>query len=269
MNEFNTTDIIDNLIQVMTIAAQYSSNNHSGVEDLDGSLRYCSGCEFPFFNGVFNNHRNSKLVIKDELEPIIDFFTDKKLPFIWWWTQQSEIPEEIKLNLDENGFQFLGDFLGIAAKLDEMEFSSTNNKIEIGIVSTHKEYELFLNIMCHVFQMSEFIKNDLKEMYQSYGPQGKFKHYIGYYLGEPVSTLTTYMDGQIVGLYNGATLADFQKNGICSALAHHAIKEAMALNCKYAVSQLMTPGMAKGLSDKMGAKTYCILRPYLKDPRMK
>ncbi|AHE68288.1 N-acetyltransferase [Legionella oakridgensis] len=139
------------------------------------------------------------------------------------------IPAAIKTDLEAKGFHSLGDFLGIAAKLDEVTFTTVNDKIKVRAVNTHKEYELFLTILCEVFQLSESIKMDFKDMYKSYGPQGKFKYYLGYYEGEPVSTLTTYTDGQTVGLYNGATLARFQKHGLCTALAQHVIKEAMTL----------------------------------------
>jgi hypothetical protein len=266
-NELISTHIIDNLINVMRIAVQHASHHSASIEDLEGSLRYYSGCEYPFFNGVFNNYNHSQSIIIDNLEKITAFFATKNSPFIWWWTQQSEIPLEIKNNLDANGFEFLGDFIGITAKLDEIKFSSISDRIEIAVVNTPEEYKLFLNILCEVFNMSESIKADLKEMYKSYQPQGKFKHYIGYYDGEPAATLTSYIDGQILGLYNGATQTKFQKKGLCAALAHHAIKEKTAVHCQYAVSQLMAPGMAKGLSEKMGFKTYCSLLPFLKDPR--
>ena len=72
-NQLIKTNSVDNLIKVMTIAVQNSSYADSGVAELDGSLRYYSGCEFPFFNGVFNNYKNKKLVIKDDLDDIINF----------------------------------------------------------------------------------------------------------------------------------------------------------------------------------------------------
>ncbi len=43
--------------------------------------------------------------------------------------------------------------------------------------------------------------------------------------------------------------------------------EAISSGCHYAVSQLMTLGMAKGISEKMGFQTHCRLLPFLKDPR--
>lgn len=61
----------------------------------------------------------------------------------------------------------------------------------------------------------------------------------------------------------------FQKHGLCTSLADYAIKEAISSGCQYAVSQLMTPGMAEGISKKMGAQTHCKLLPFLKDPRAK
>lgn len=267
LKEFISTSIVDNLIKVMSIATQNALHKASGIEEFNHSLRYFTGCEFPFFNGVFNDYKNNELELIDNLEKATQFFIDQDTPFIWWWTQQTEIPVKIKACLDAKDFQFLGDFLGIAANLNEMKFAAPDKQIEISVVNNEKEYQFFLDIVCEVFQMSEAIKSDLKAIYKSYGPQGKFRHYLGYYAGEPVATLTSYIDGSVVGLYNGATLANFQKHGLCTSLADHAIKEAISSGCQYAVSQLMTPGMAKGISEKMGFQTHCKLLPFLKDSR--
>lgn len=267
LNEVISSSIIDNLIKVVRIATQNALHKASGIEELNSSLRYFTGCEFPFFNGIFNDYKNNELALIDNLEKATEFFTDQDTPFIWWWTQQTEISTKIKACLDMKGFQFLGDFLGIAANLNEIKCAKPGERIEIGVVDNEKEYQFFLDILCEVFQMSETIKSDLKAMYSSYGPQGKFRHYLGYYESVPVATLTSYIDGSVVGLYNGATLANVQKHGLCSSLANYAIKEAISSGCQYAVSQLMTPGMAKGLSEKMGFQTHCQLRPFLKIPR--
>lgn len=50
----------------------------------------------------------------------------------------------------------------------------------------------------------------------------------------------------------------------CSLIGQVALSEAKNLGCEYAVSQLMAPGMAKGIAEKVGFKEYCILLPYLK-----
>jgi hypothetical protein len=194
-------------------------------------LRYFTGCEFPFFNGVFNDYKNNELELINNLEKATQFFTDQDTPFIWWWTQQTEVPTKIKACLDMKGFQFLGDFLGIAANLNEIKFAALGERIEIGIVNNEKEYQFFLNTVCEVFQMSEAIKSDLKAMYNSYGSQGKFRHYLGYYAGEPVATLTSYIDGPVVGLYNGATLTNFQKHGLCTSLADLLTNSTICTNC--------------------------------------
>lgn len=268
MDEFTRKNIINSLIDVMNIAVQNSSHNQSGVRDLHGSLRYFSGCEFPFFNGVFNNYNNQASYLKDNLASITQFFSEKNTPFIWWWLQDSEIPHDIKFDLDANGFQCLGDYLGIAASLDQVNLDLSPSTIKITNVVSKDEYSKFLEIICSVFQLSDSVKIDLGNMYQSYGPNGKFTHYLALHENEPIATVTSYVNGKVVGLYNGATLPNFQKKGACTILIKNVIKEAMSKGCEYAVAQLMAPGMAKGLTEKIGFKHYCTLLPFLKDPRV-
>lgn len=268
-NELISKNIISNLIDVLEIATQFSSHAGSGVQDLQGSFQYYTGCEFPFFNGVFNNYKYQNTEIKDDLAKITEFFAAKNKPFIWWWTQQSEMPGEIKQELADNGFQFLGDFSGIAAKLTDVKFNGeVDEKITVKRVETPDEYNQYLTIICEVFQLTDSVKKDFHDMYQSYGPNGKFIHYLGFYENVPAATLTSYISDKVVGLYSGATLAKVQKKGLCGTIGQVAIKEAIDAGCEYAISQLMAPGMAKGVSEKVGFKEYCTLYPYLKDPRV-
>lgn len=264
MHELITSNIINSLIDVMNIAVQYSGHNQAGIKDLNGSLRYFSGCEFPFFNGVFNNYNNQAPYLKDNLASITHFFSENHKPFIWWWLQNTEIPSDVKSELDVNGFQCLGDYLGIAARLDQVNLNFNNNNVKINRVISSDEYNSFLDIICEVFQLSDSVKNDLGSMYQSYGTNGKFIHYLALYGNKPIATVTSYINGKTLGLYNGATLPNFQKNGACSHLIQNAIKEAMNQGCDYAVAQLMAPGMAKGLTEKIGFKHYCTLLPFFK-----
>ena len=251
-NKLISKNIIDNLIEVMSIAVKFSAHKDAGVENFKGSLQYFSGCDFPFFNGVFNNYQHNELGIKDDLLKITDFFKSKNTPFIWWWIQQSDLPEDVKKELEDQEFKLLGEFLGIAAELKHIKSNCRDHGIQTKCVSNDVEYKKFIAIICEVFHLSDNIKRDFEEMYQSYGEGGKFKHYLGFYEGEPVATVTSYVKGEILGLYNGATLANIQKKGLCSILIQNAINEAMDLGCKYGISQLMAPGMAKGLCEKNG-----------------
>jgi hypothetical protein len=66
-----------------------------------------------------------------------------------------------------------------------------------------------------------------------------------------------------LALYNGATLEQARNHGLCTAMSLYAAQEALASGCQYGVAQLMTPGMAKGLSEKLGAEIYCTLQPFV------
>jgi len=260
--------IISNCIQVMRIAAEASSHANAGVQEINGSLRYFSGCQFPFFNGVFNNYQHKDAVLKDDLTEITDYFSEKNVPFIWWWLQDSEMPSEIKNELDQKGFKFLGDFTGIAVQLTQINKNTfmPDKTVKIKQVETSAEYQQFIAILCEVFQMTDSIKKEMKEMLKSYGPDGKFKHYLGFYKDKAVATATSYIDGNIVGLYNGATLTEARNKGLCSVLAKKVIDDAILLGCEYGITQLMASAMAKGIAEKLGAKKYCNLLPYIKEP---
>lgn len=142
-------------------------------------------------------------------------------------------------------------------------FISTAKEISVKEVSTEAEYDDFIDIIAEVFQFTPSIKLDYTAMCQLYGKNGHFNHYLGFYDHKPISTLTTYTNNGIVGFYNGATLPNMQKHGICTTLAQYAIQHAQSTDNKIGISQLMASGMAKGISEKMGFKTSCILQPFV------
>src|SRR5579862_5052791 len=129
-NEFITENIINNLIAVMKIAVDFSVHPEASGTERQESWQYFTGCEFPFFNGVFNYNHNQA---SDDLTEVTQFFVKKNTPFIWWWLHQSEIPETKKKELNDQGFQFLGEYLGIAAKLDQVNLNSNVHDKQIKI----------------------------------------------------------------------------------------------------------------------------------------
>lgn len=263
-NNYLNQQIISNLIDFVKTATSFSSHNEAAVFEEEGSLYYFTGCEFPFFNGVFNNFKNKNELIRDDLQKIINFFSKKRTPFIWWWIQQDNLPSEIKYELESLGFQLLGELSGIGTNLHNVNLDQSNDLIKVKSVENEADYRIFMDILSEAFEFNNSIKKDMTYLYNSYREDGKFRHYLGFYQDKPVSTLTGFIKDKTIGFYNGATLASAQKQGVCTALGQHLIRAALVGKCEYGISQLMVSGMAKGLSEKMGFKKHCRLLAFLK-----
>lgn len=260
----NKTKIINSLIHFMSVSAKSSNHPEAEIKPFSHSLQYFSGCSFPLFNGIFHNYQfgesNSELSITSAL----DCFTKKKKPFIWWWLDQNQIPVNIKIKLDVHGFTSMGDFMLMAAPIDKMKLNYHSNNIKIKRVDNDEDYRKFIRIKCETFQLSDSVYEEFLAMFSCYGTNGDFIHYIGYYNGVPLATISSSTVGAITGLYNGATLPQAQNKGLCSALMKYAICETKSEGACYAVTQLMATAMAKGLCEKMGFENHGRIQPYLK-----
>lgn len=263
-NRNRAQEVISNLVNVASIAVKFSPHKGAGIENLQESLRFYSGSENPLFNGVFGD-KDVADNPHQHFSEITQFFSSKNVPFIWWGISQSSLPQNIKSELDNFGFQSLGDCLGIVKELDDITPVSLPKNVKIKEVLTEEEYQDYVNITTEQFQILGSAKSDFGLMYKSYGPAGFFKHYLAYYEDKPVATVTSYINDNVVGLYCGATLPSAQKKGICTVLLMYAMLEAKKLGCQTAIAQLIAPGMAKGITEKLGFTTCCVLLPFIKN----
>ena len=267
--EVFSRSIINNMLSVLSLAVKFSPHPNTAVQDLNGTLRTYTGSEYPFFNGVFNNPKNQSTSIKDNLLENAKFFSERNSSFVWWWLDQRDLSKEMKDELQANQYEFVGEMSGIAVELSKLKPIVISDKYEVKKVSKPEEYNKFSDIICEAFELTENIKKDLHAIYKSYGDGGYFQHYMAYDAGKPVAVLTTYVDGEVVGIYNCATIPSARKKGLCSILTHYALQDAIDSKCKYAIAQLMPSAMARGLFEQMGFKTYCRFLPFLKNPLRK
>lgn len=259
-----TDKIINNMLSFFEKAIPLALHQDAGVNFIDQSMWYLSGSEFPLFNGVFNKTSLDETNTKSYFSNFTQFFLNQGTPFTWWWTSQEPVPTFIQQELEAHGFNSLGIYECLAVQLDTIQLMDIPDYIDVKEVSSAQDYDLFIQIIGDVFHLSEAIKLDFKNMLRAYGKNELFRHYLGYCDGQAVTTMTSYIKDDVVGLYTGATLEKFQKQGVASAVGQFAMADAIKNGCEIAVTQLMAPGMAKGVCEKMGAKTFGRLIPFVK-----
>lgn len=254
--------IIQNMQDFFKEAILLSHHKESGIQNFHDSMRYYSGSDFALFNGLFHQG-DSGLDFKEYFSDLIHYFSEKNKPFVWWWLSSNDIPSDIQISLDHHGFQGLGIYNCLALNLKDIEPQQMNDKVEIVRINNENEYKHYIDIISEVFQVSDSVKNDFFVMLNSYGDDKLFQHYLGYYEDKPVTVLTSYIKDKVAGLYSGATLPGFQKLGLCTAIGQYALTDAKKADCELAITQLMAPGMAQGICDKIGFKSYGRMLPYI------
>ena len=82
----------------------------------------------------------------------------------------------------------------------------------------------------------------------------RFAGYVGYAGGEPVSTTAVIHSGDVLGVYNVATLPAYQRRGYGEALMRHALADAQKRHGTRRVILQSTP-VGLRLYERMGFRT--------------
>jgi ribosomal protein S18 acetylase RimI-like enzyme len=183
----------------------------------------------------------------NEIEKAIDFFENRELPFIWWTEAQK---------LEERGFQCGGILTGIAMDVSSAtlpEYSFPFN-LQVKRVHADEEIKLFSKILVTGMGMDP---GSIEQFHNVLLPQEEQVHFLALIDECPVGVVTLYTGRVAAGVWNLATLPEYRRCGVGTALVHAALTEARKRDYKHVMAILMPKGMAWGIFTKMGFKEVC------------
>ena len=218
-------------------------------QDTDQNALYASGMDYACCNGVIEKNQ-SRIPTDDEIDRVIEFFSSKGLPFIWW--------TEAKL-LETKGFQFGGTLTGIALDISQAIPSDSEvlSHLEIKIVESEEELSLFSELAANGFGMNPKAAGQFLAINASVMKQGEAVHFLAYFNETLVGTVTLSTSKLSAGIWNLVTLPEYRKHGIGVALVRATLIEAQRRQYGQVMAILMPKGMAWGLFTKLGFKEAC------------
>lgn len=215
-----------------------------------------TGIELSFCNAIVENNENAPLE-ETQVDHAINFFRNKKLPFIWWNADRI---------LEKKGLQFGGVFKGIAAEISvPREAAQPTHDIFVKKVQTNAEKESFYKIMGEVYSIPRTLLNQFSIGCEAAVNAGDAINFLGYLDKTPVSIVTLAIGNAAAGLWSLGTLPDARKKGLASAVVTAAVEEAKARQYDHMMAILTPEAMAKGLFDKLGFKVACDMPCYFFD----
>lgn len=259
--EINLSLIIDHfayLLNKMTELSPYFRNESIS----DAALNYYhSGSTDKLLNGVFINHFDSG-DLDERLKDLLARFEAKNSPYTLWFTE-SDLTPGIQKIIESKGLKSSSPLICIGSRLDEITQIPAMDDLEVVLVVTDKQYDLYIDILSYGFQFNNAVAHDFKIMLASYGQSNSiYRHYIAYFRGEAASVITTLAYGDAVGMYCGTTLPQYQKLGICTELYRYTMNEAIENGCTRCVYQSANHAVVNFISKKFGFKNYGSLLQY-------
>jgi len=256
MESVNQREILqDHLCSFYKMLSENKLSPYATWEKVQDIFRFHSGMPHPFNNAIIGNYdsiKNKDACIKDQL----DYFNQSATPFVWYVDENAS--QEIKDKLIQHGFMNAGVIRGVIGVLDKpIPIPQAPQDCVLELVKSEEAMEKFNELVCTIFN----IQGISKELYKkalwnaAQGQKPRMFHWIAMKESRVVAVVSTFIENNRVSFWNGATLPNFRRQGLSTALRHLALKDAMAKGCSIGMSYLMSEGLAFGICSKLGYQT--------------
>ncbi|NPV61288.1 MAG: GNAT family N-acetyltransferase [Methanotrichaceae archaeon] len=232
------------------------------------------GCADPF--PIFN------VVLKARMEPEkadrrIDYLISlarQKNTSLGWYTTPCTRPSDLGERLLSRGFVLGGITAGMAASLsalkDDQDCGDRQSSVQSGLaieeVRDLDALKIWSRIMTSVYEFPESAANTWFRLNASLGlgEDRAWHHYLAYLDGKPLATSSIFLGSDAAMLANVATVADYRRLGIGTAVALRALRDARARG--YSTAIICSSDLGKNVYLRMGFEEICELYFYLWSP---
>lgn len=185
----------------------------------------------PAFNTVRGLNEKDLLCIED----IFRFYNDYSSSFLIEITP-SNSSDLLFRTLTENGYyqsDFHASFIG-----ETSEFKKRDDELDITVRSLKKEeFDLFASIYVDGFGLPPSILNGIKENNEILFDVPGWQFYVAYVKDAPVGVAVLFVHDEIATLAAAATLPEYRRMGVQSALLHKRLQVAVEKGVKYVTSE--------------------------------
>jgi len=230
------------------------------VEKHEGDFYFLTQILFPLMNGMISFDSDPQ-VINAKCEQLKKRFKENNCPLTWFWPHDTDLPQSVESVFIKHGFQSMGKYTSVAGEAKKIRSLpiKLNHKTVIHLVERDDQMEDFMQITKDVFNMPADSLSAMARLFSAYKSSDKIKLYLAVVESKPAATLLGFHDNDILGLYNGATLEAYRKQGLLTALIINAVKDASSANA--VAAQLMAAQNARGVCDNLGFKEYAHFIP--------
>jgi ribosomal protein S18 acetylase RimI-like enzyme len=231
------------------------------VRDADDLVVIDSGLPSDTFNYVCRARIPPEHVTRRAAEAI-EYFRRVGRPFSWW-VGPADHPMHLGQVLQDLGLERAETELAMVADLTEPQ-SPAPAAINLTIrrVQTSRELRTFAEINAANWSPPDSNVLRFYDLAQSVmlARACPMRLYVGYVGEVGVATAELTDGGNVAGLYNIATLEDFRRRGIGTALTHHLLSEARAHGRRAAVLQAAADGV--GIYERLGFRKFGDITEY-------
>ncbi|NQX61129.1 GNAT family N-acetyltransferase [Paenibacillus qinlingensis] len=244
--------ILENMIRAYEKLSQLSQV-FTFVET-DRTQRFESEIPYGLFNSVFTYKRSEEINPADEMESIKSLYHNRGQKLAWVTTSHQQ-DEVINQALATNHFNQVGVISGMGLSLKGWRSDLPEMPgLEVRAIREPQEIEEFRKVMLAGYNVPEPMADIFCKVFVD-GPNQDpttVQHYLAYVDGVPVTTLTTFIEGDVAGFYSIATLEAYRSRGLARTMLAHVLHIVQQKGVKLAVIHA-TP-MGRSVYPKVGFK---------------
>jgi GNAT superfamily N-acetyltransferase len=241
--------LLEGCADICRLYSLHSPLEGHSFQETSERIIYSSGISIHFCNGIFEKDPTS-LINEKHIQDMVEYFNQKNVPFLWW---TSSPHSRLSTHL-----QTLDPCTGIVLDLTTFQPNTLSIKtpisIDIRIASSTQELEDFFAIREWMYDLPPTIADQFRLVDLALFDKGLTHYFIAYSEGIPVSILNLCL-GQVAGIWSLATLPEYQRQGIATALVHAAIMEAKKHHYTHIMAILNKKQLAKTLFTHLGFDT--------------
>lgn len=228
-------------------------------------IRYIGGIPFPLCNSIMRANFASEKIdsqIEAAMAPIIA----RGLPMFWWIGPVTR-PSGLGEHLTEKGLTPVEDIPGMAADLQALSWKESGLPgLTIRKVGEGDTLDAWMEVFRICFEVPEVAVDFFRKALEHAGFHDgvPYRHYIGFWKGEPVACSSVYLGRSAAGIYNVATLRPFRGLGIGAQMT--LLLMGVAKERGFRTGVLHASAMGLPIYEKLGFKEYCRLAVYLYQP---
>jgi len=231
----------------------------------DAEVSWCiTDLREPFFNCVYRTNikrGHTDAVIEDAMSR-----ARARHVGLWWFIGLDTRPAGIVKKLKARGF-LPDEVTGMALDLNKINRAVCPEDLKITPVRDMETLKIWCRIAVIGFDTPEEIKEDWFKWYSDIGlkPDGPFRHYLGWWNGEPVATASLLLAEGVAGIYNVATLPGMRRRGVGINITCEPLQDA--LNAGYRIAILQASKQGRNIYHKTGFQDCCKLMSYIWEPK--
>jgi ribosomal protein S18 acetylase RimI-like enzyme len=211
----------------------------------------------PVFGGRFAADSADRRIAE-----IVDWYAHRGDPFSWWLGPDSE-PADLADRLLQHGFNLDEAHLpGMAAVLDGLPPVDMPPGTSIDRVKDATEFRTFCDVLAAGFEAPSLLADAFFRLAEvGFGDDVPYRHYLARVNGRPVATTTSVIAGDVLGIYNVATLPDARGRGTARAITLASMSDGALTGCAMAV--LQSSEMGRSVYERLGFRVFADYQVYV------